>query len=386
MNPAPPEAAGAVGVYIHWPYCARVCPYCDFNVVRDRGRTVQQAALVDAIAADLRAAAALIPRRRLVSIYFGGGTPSLMAPEQIAALIAEAKTLWPAAAELEISLEANPTDLTRFDGFAEAGVNRLSLGVQALDDAALKFLGRNHDAAEARRAVEAAARAFARLSVDLIYALPGQTPAAWSATLKDAAAMGPEHVSPYQLTIEPEVPFGRAVRRGLFKPADDEAAAALYDTTDEVLTRLGFDAYEVSNHARGAAARSRHNLVYWRGEDYVGAGPGAHGRLTLGGARTATEAEAGIDAYIAKVQATGCGWAAEERLSPVAAAEERLIFGLRTYEGVALGDLAPLGLGADAPKVTALAEAGLVCVEAGRLRPTPAGRLVLDRLIGELAT
>ncbi|MEO6341498.1 MAG: radical SAM family heme chaperone HemW [Caulobacteraceae bacterium] len=379
MNDPPP-----IGVYIHWPYCARVCPYCDFNVVKDRGRTQQQQALVQAVAADLAAAAARMGERRLVSIFFGGGTPSLMQPAWIAELIALAHRLWTPAEHVEITLEANPTDAHRFVDFAAAGVNRLSLGLQALDDAALKFLGRNHDAAQAREAVALAARTFPRLSLDMIYALPGQSPAAWADSLRVAADLGGEHLSPYQLTIEPDVPFGRAVRRGLFTPPDSDAAAVLYQTTGEVLEGLGFDAYEVSNHARGQAARSRHNLVYWRGEDYVGAGPGAHGRLTVSGTRIATEAARNIDDYIARTAATGASWR-EEELDAVAVAEERLILGLRIDEGVALSDLAALQLTPETPRLADMLQAGLLTLNDGRLIATPAGRLLLDRVIGDLA-
>lgn len=377
-----------LGVYIHWPYCARICPYCDFNVVRDRGRSAEQAELVAAIAADLEAQAARIGPRRLASVFLGGGTPSLMDPDAAGGLIALARRLWPSDGEIEVSLEANPTDAeaARFRAFAEAGVNRLSLGLQALDDASLAFLGRNHDAAAGRRAAEAAARAFPRLSLDLIYALPGQTEAAWTETLEAAAALGAEHISPYQLTIEAGTAFDRAVRRARFAPLEADPAAALYETTQAVLERLGFDAYEVSNHARGEAARSRHNLVYWRGQDYVGAGPGAHGRLTIEAGRLATEAAARIADYIARVGETGVGWAASETLDPETAAEERLLMGLRTYEGVGWEELAPLGLGPAHPVVADLVEAGLVAIDGSRIRPTPGGRLVLDRVTAELIT
>ena len=369
----------ALGVYIHWPYCARICPYCDFNVVRDRGRKGEQAALAAAIAADLRAQAALIPDRRLVSVFFGGGTPSLMEPEAVADLITVVRSLWPTDEPVEVSLEANPTDAEagRFEAFAAAGVTRLSLGVQALDDASLAFLGRNHDAAQARRAVEAAARAFPRLSLDLIYALPGQTAGAWAEALATAAGLGAEHISPYQLTLEAGTPFDRAARRGRFTPVEPDLGAVLYETTGDVLGGLGFEAYEVSNHARGEAARARHNLVYWRGEDYVGAGPGAHGRLTLGGARTATEAARGVGDYIAAVETAGLGWASRETLDARATAEERLIMGLRTLEGVALAELAALSL-AKRPDLEA---AGLIETQGSRLIATPAGRLLLDRVI-----
>lgn len=376
-----------LGVYVHWPYCARICPYCDFNVVRDRGRTDEQAALADAIVADLVAQRALTGERRLLSIFLGGGTPSLMDPAQVARVIDTAKRLWSPAEDLEISLEANPTDAEagRFAALAEAGVQRLSLGVQALDDAALKALGRDHDADAARRAIAAATRAFPRLSLDLIYARPGQTDAAWRAELAEAVALGPEHISPYQLTIEPGTAFDRAVGRGTLVVPDEDLAATLFETTQEVLEAAGFDAYEVSNHARGAAARSRHNLVYWRGVDYVGVGPGAHGRLGLADGRAATLARRAIKDYVAAVDATGVGFT-RETLTAEEAAEERLVLGLRIDDGVAFAEMTPLGLSPDLPKVRDLVEAGLLADDPERLRATRAGRLVLDRLTGALAT
>jgi putative oxygen-independent coproporphyrinogen III oxidase len=377
-----------LGVYVHWPYCARICPYCDFNVVRDRRRAEEQAALGDAILADLEAQAALTGPRRLVSVFLGGGTPSLMDPALAGRIVETAARLWPADGLVEVTLEANPTDAeaSRFAAFAEAGVNRLSLGLQAVDDASLRFLGRNHSAAEGLRAAQVGASIFPRLSLDLIYALPGQTPEAWAAELTQAVGLGPEHLSPYQLTIEAGTAFDRAVRRGAFRPADPDLGAVLYETTQDVLSGLGFEAYEVSNHARGEAACSRHNLVYWRGEDYVGAGPGAHGRLTLDGGRTATVAEPRIADYIAAVRAAGVGWRERETLSPVEAAEERLLMGLRTVEGVALSELAPLGLDASHRDVAEMAARGFLAVRSDRLVATAAGRLVLDRLTSDLAT
>ncbi|MBI5942206.1 MAG: coproporphyrinogen III oxidase [Caulobacterales bacterium] len=369
----------ALGVYVHWPYCAKICPYCDFNVVRDR-RQAEQADLADAILADLEAQRTLTGPRRLVSVFLGGGTPSLMDPQRAADIVATARRLWEATPDLEVSLEANPTDAEagRFGAFRAAGVTRLSLGLQSFDDEALKFLGRNHDAAEARRAATLAARTFPRLSVDMIYALPGQTVAAWTDQLRAAIALGAEHVSPYQLTIEAGTAFDRAVGRGQFKSADDETGAALYAATQSVLEAAGFEAYEVSNHARGAAARSRHNLVYWRGQDYVGVGPGAHGRLALHGVRTATEAARKVGDYIGQVRETGLGFRDPEALSPVEAAEERLLMGLRTYEGVGIEELAALGLTASHPAVAGLVEQGLLAEDPQRLRATPAGRFVLD--------
>jgi putative oxygen-independent coproporphyrinogen III oxidase len=381
------ETGPPLGIYVHWPYCARICPYCDFNVFKAAGRDAEQQGLKDAILADLRSQRALTGDRDLVSIFLGGGTPSLMDPDWAGEIVAACKTLWSPAPDLEVTLEANPTDAEadRFAGFAAAGVQRLSLGLQALDDASLKMLGRNHDAAEAVRAAEMAARAFPRLSLDLIYARPGQTPDAWAAELAQAIALGAEHLSPYQLTIETGTAFDRAVRRGTLVPPGEDLAAELFETTQAVLTAAGFEAYEVSNHARGPAARSRHNLVYWRGHDYVGAGPGAHGRLTLDGARHATHAAARPADYIAKVAETGRGFVTDEALSPREAAEERLLAGLRIADGVPFADLGALGLSPSHPEVAELTTAGLLAPDPGHLRATAAGRLVLNWLTSRLA-
>lgn len=376
-----------LGVYIHWPYCARICPYCDFNVLRDRGRGAEQLALKDAILADLRRHQELTGPRELTSIFLGGGTPSLMDPEWAGEMIALCRSLWTPAPDLEITLEANPTDAEagRFAGFAAAGVQRLSLGVQALDDASLALLGRNHGADEARRAAALGGKLFPRLSLDLIYARPGQTAEAWRAELDEAVGLGAEHLSPYQLTIEAGTAFDRAVKRGTLVPPGEDVAAELFDVTQETLTAAGFSAYEVSNHARGEAARSRHNLVYWRGQDYVGAGPGAHGRLTLERARTATFAAARPADYIAQVAQTGLGWATRETLSPRQAAEERLLAGLRIEEGVTFAEITALALDPAHPEVRSLIDAGLLAPDPDRLRATPAGRLVLNWVTSRLA-
>ncbi len=377
----------ALGVYVHWPYCARICPYCDFNVFRDRGRREEQLALKAAIMSDLETQAGMIGDRELVSIFLGGGTPSLMDPDWAGEIIATARRLWRPAPDLEISLEANPTDAEseRFAAFAAAGVTRLSLGVQALDDGALKFLGRDHDAASARRAAEVAARAFPRLSIDLIYARPDQTAQAWGDELRQAMDWGAEHISPYQLTIEAGTAFDRAVQRGRLVPPSEDLAADLFETTQSVLEGAGFHAYEVSNHARGDAARSRHNLVYWRGEDYVGVGPGAHGRLTLKGERHATLAASRPADYIARVAETGRGFVSDQALSPLEAAEERLLLGLRIEAGVAYGEVAALGLSPDHAEVRHLVDLGLLVADPLRLRASPAGRLVLNALTERLA-
>ena len=378
---APPEIA----LYVHWPYCARICPYCDFNVVRDRGRRGEAAALARAILADLAAQAELAGRRRLVSIFFGGGTPSLMEPDWAAGVIETARRLFVPAPDLEVTLEANPTDAeaARFAAFREAGVTRLSLGVQSLDDSALAFLGRNHDAAAARRAAEVARATFPRLSLDLIYALPGQTVAAWETDLAAALALGPEHISAYQLTIEPGTPFARAVARGRWTPPGEDVAASLYEATDRVLSAGGLFAYEVSNHARSLAARSRHNLIYWRGGDYLGIGPGAHGRLTADGARWATLTPRRVAEYVARLDATGDSLLERTRLAPREAALERLLMGLRTVEGVALAELADLA--PDPESIQRMTRAGLLEPAEGRLIVTRRGRAVLDRITLELA-
>ena len=371
-----------IALYVHWPYCARICPYCDFNVVRDRGRTDEQAALADAIVADMEAQAALLGPRRLASIFFGGGTPSLMPTDQVARVIERARALFPNGGQVEITLEANPTDAeaARFAALAKAGVSRLSLGVQSLDDEALKFLGRNHSAAEAMRALELARAAFARLSIDLIYARPGQTLAHWTQELNRAVDLGFEHISPYQLTIEPTTAFGRAFARGTLVPPDEDLAADLYEATQAVLEARGFDAYEVSNHARDEAARSTHNLHVWRGGDYVGVGPGAHGRLTLDGARTATVAHRGIADYLAGVGA-GQPWSEDQQLSPPEADEERLLLGLRTVEGVDAGLIEAMGL---TPRADALSDQGLLVESGGRIAATAHGRQVLDGVLRAL--
>ena len=376
----PLDPGSAVGLYVHWPYCSRICPYCDFNVVRDRGRIEEQARLVRAILADMAAQRALTGPRRLASVFLGGGTPSLMDPAAVAAVIDRAKTLWAPTGglggEIEVTLEANPTDAEagRFAALADAGVNRLSMGVQALDDASLRMLGRNHTAAEAMRAVGVARAAFARLSVDLIYARPGQTEMDWADELNRALDLGFEHVSPYQLTIEGGTAFGRAAARGTLVTPGEEASAGLYETTQAVLETAGFDAYEVSNHARGAAARSAHNLHVWRGGDYVGVGPGAHGRLTLDGARTATAAHRGIADYVAGVD-DGTPWAERTTLSPAEADEERVLLGLRTVEGVSGQVLERLGLD---DRVEGLVQDGFLARRGGRVVATARARPVLD--------
>ena len=382
-----PHPGSDIALYVHWPYCARICPYCDFNVVRDRGRTQEQAGLVDAIIADLNARAEQIGQRPLASVFFGGGTPSLMPPEAVGRILAAIHGAFPAPGPVEVTLEANPTDAeaAHFSALADVGINRLSLGVQSLDDMALRFLGRNHDAAEARRAIALAARSFDRMSIDLIYARPGQTVAAWTGELTTAVDLGFEHISPYQLTVNAGTAFGRAEARGTLVPPDEDRAADLYETTQDVLRQAGFEAYEVSNHARGVAARSAHNLHVWRGGDYLGLGPGAHGRLTLGGHRTGTVGHRGIRDYVAGVEA-GTPWSEEERLDAAGAAEERVLLGLRTVEGVPLTVLQTLSQRSGRDPVADLIAEGFLTLENGRVIATPRGRPVLDAVLGRLLT
>lgn len=393
-----PEGAKPLSLYIHWPYCSRICPYCDFNVTRDRGQSSQRA-LFDAILADMHRQAKGLGARQLTSVFFGGGTPSLLPPDWVAELIGQAGELFPYTDDIEITLEANPTDaeISRYEGFRAAGINRLSLGVQSLDDAALKFLGRNHSAAGAIRGIETAQKVFGRVSLDLIYALPDQTVDAWEAELRAAAALGIEHISPYQLTIEQTTAFGRAVRRGQWSPPQEELAEAFYFRTQDVLESLGFEAYEVSNHARGKAARSAHNVLIWEGVDYMGIGPGAHGRLTrfdvVGGhgrlnentahgrltregTRSATIAEKNLKAYTAAADPIEA-----IPLTPSEAEEEALMLGLRLVEGVALDRLPNLPI---IEKAAPLIEQGFMELTLDHLRATEKGRVVLDRLLFEL--
>lgn len=382
-----PDTEGLVALYVHWPYCARICPYCDFNVVRDRGRREEQAALAAAFVDDLKAQAQLIGPRRLKSVFFGGGTPSLMAPDGVARILETARDLFPPAGDIEVSLEANPTDAEadRYAALADAGVNRLSMGIQSFDDEALRFLGRDHSAGSARRAADIAARTFARLSIDLIYARPGQSVADWKQELGTAFDLGFEHVSPYQLTIEPTTAFGRAYARGTLVPPDEDLAIALYETTQEVLENAGFEAYEVSNHARGPEARARHNIHVWRGGDYIGVGPGAHGRLTLAQGRVATVARPGIRDYVQGV-AGADPWAEREVLDAASADEERVLLGMRTLEGVPLVVLERVGLSTGEGPLAQLLEDGFVEVWHNRVRATRRGRPLLDGVLRMLLT
>lgn len=371
-------------IYVHWPYCAAICPYCDFNVYRARG--ADNAPLLDAIIADLHAHAQRFGKRRADSVFLGGGTPSLLRGAEIARLIDAASQAFDFAPDCEITLEANPEDSALFAEQAAAGVNRFSIGAQAFDDAALAALGRHHNAASSLRAIDAAAATGQRVSLDLIYAREGQTLAQWRDELSAALALPVEHLSLYQLTIEPQTAFARRVARGQLTPPDNELAASLYELTQELCIGAGFEAYEISNHARSPAARSQHNLVYWRGGDWIGVGPGAHGRVSHEGARIALEAQRRPSDYIDAVRENGVGWISEAVLTAEESADEALLMGLRIDEGIdaaRIGSLRGRPIKADA--LDWLVQQGMVTHEAGRIRLTPSGRLLANTVAAELA-
>jgi putative oxygen-independent coproporphyrinogen III oxidase len=370
-------------LYVHWPFCVSKCPYCDFNShVRE---SVDQAAWRAALLTDL-AHEARRTGGSLTSIFFGGGTPSLMPPQTIAAIIEAASRHWTFASDIEITMEANPNsaEAARFADVAAAGVNRLSIGLQALDDTALRFLGRAHDAAEGLAALASAQRHFARVSFDLIYALPGQSEAAWAADLGRALAMSTGHLSLYQLTIEPGTRFETMVRKGDFIPADPDHGAALYELTQEMTAAAGIPAYEVSNHAR-AGEKSRHNLSYWRYGDYLGIGPGAHGRVMT----RATRRHRKPENWMMSVNAAGHGIDEEIPLDPATRVTEALMMGLRLAEGINLDDIAAR-TGTDAATIIdrkaagRLEAQGLVTTPDNRLTVTPQGMLLLDAILAEL--
>ncbi|WP_230769356.1 radical SAM family heme chaperone HemW [Sphingomonas sp. Leaf4] len=374
-----------LALYVHWPFCVSKCPYCDFNShVRER---VDQDAWASALLADLAHEAALLPGRRLASIFFGGGTPSLMPPATVAAIIDAACRLWPPLPDLEITLEANPSSVeaARFAEIAAAGVNRVSLGVQALDDTALAFLGRAHGVDEALGALAIAQRHFARVSFDLIYARPGHSLPAWEAELARALSFGTEHLSLYQLTIEPGTRFATLAAKGELTLPDVDLAADLFEMTQGMTATAGLPLYEISNHAR-PGAESRHNLTYWRYRDYAGIGPGAHGRR--GG--MATQRHRKPENWIAAVARNGHGTEREDALTRQERVTEALVMGLRMAEGIDLARIARLGertIGevVQLDRVETLIRQGLLAHDGDRLALTPAGIPVLDAVLREIA-
>jgi oxygen-independent coproporphyrinogen-3 oxidase len=377
----------AFGVYIHWPFCLSKCPYCDFNSHVRRGG-IDEERFAAAVAAEIAATAARIPGRTVDTIFFGGGTPSLMKPQTVGAILDAIGRHWTVAPDAEINLEANPTSVeaTRFAGYRAAGVNRVSLGVQALDDQALKNLGRTHTADEALAAIAIARKNFERYSFDLIYARPGQTVAAWRAELARAIAEAAEHLSLYQLTIEPETPFYALHEAGKLVVPDDDAGRALFDATQEECARAGLPAYEVSNHAR-AGAQCRHNLVYWRYGEYAGIGPGAHGRLLIDRVRHATATEKNPEQWLARVETQGHGLVVDDALTRDEQADEFLLMGLRLTEGIDPARFQALaGRPLDPGRVADLLGVGFVeKTRDAHLRVTPAGFPVLDAVVADLA-
>jgi oxygen-independent coproporphyrinogen-3 oxidase len=374
-----------IALYIHWPFCAAKCPYCDFNShVRDR---VDHAAFAAALRAELSWEAARAGRRPLGSIFFGGGTPSLMRPETVAALIEDASALFDPLPDMEITLEANPTSVERdkLRAFRDAGVNRVSLGVQALEAESLAFLGRRHDAAEAIAALETARAIFPRVSFDLIYARPGQAEAAWRAELRRALALAADHLSLYQLTIEPGTQFATLFGRGAFRLPEGDEAARLYRATEEEAATFGLRAYEISNYAK-PGAESRHNLAYWRYGDYLGIGAGAHQRLTQAGNILAARRHRAPEEWLSRVQRDGHAIVDEESLSPRDRAREALLMGLRLTEGVDPARIEarstlPFAETVDPRMLDSLADDGLLAWQDGRLRATPDGLLRLDAIL-----
>jgi putative oxygen-independent coproporphyrinogen III oxidase len=382
-----PEQAAQFGVYVHWPFCLSKCPYCDFNS-HVRRATIDEDRFLRAFAAEIATTAARVPGRTVSSIFLGGGTPSLMQPATVGGVLDAIARHWTVAPDVEVTLEANPTSVeaARFRGYRTAGVNRVSLGVQALDDRALAELGRMHSAREALDAVAIARSAFERVSFDLIYARPQQTPKDWASELTRALSEAGEHLSLYQLTIEAETPFAALHAAGKLKTPNEDTARALYDTTQEVCAAHDLPAYEISNHAR-PGSECRHNLVYWRAHEYAGIGPGAHGRLDGGGVRYATATEKRPEKWLEQVEGAGHGLVTDEALTREEMADEFLLMGLRLAEGIDPARYAALaGRSLDETRVAALRENGLVETTAeGRLRVSLPGFPVLDAVVADLA-
>jgi oxygen-independent coproporphyrinogen-3 oxidase len=381
------EPDRAFGVYVHWPFCLSKCPYCDFNS-HVRHAAIDETRFVRAFTAEIADTAARIPDRTVSTVFFGGGTPSLMQPATVGAILDAIGKHWHVAPDMEVTLEANPTSVeaTRFQGFRAAGVNRVSLGVQALDDHSLRALGRMHTAQEALDAVTIARTAFERYSFDLIYARPDQTPEAWRAELTRAIAEAAEHLSLYQLTIEDGTPFAALRAAGKLIVPDADRARALYDMTQEICAAHGLPSYEISNHAR-PGAESRHNLVYWRYHEYAGIGPGAHGRLMIDGARHATATEKRPESWLMRVEASGHGRITDDELTREEMADEFLLMGLRLAEGIDPERFVALaGRPLDPERIASLNVDGFVeTTSAGRLRVTRSGFPLLDAVVADLA-
>jgi oxygen-independent coproporphyrinogen-3 oxidase len=390
---APLSPDPGFGVYVHWPFCLSKCPYCDFNSHVRRGG-VDEPRFLAAIQAELKHRAALTPGRTVRSIFFGGGTPSLMAPATVASIIETVGKLWKLDRNAEITLEANPTSVEaeRFKGFRAAGVNRASLGIQAMNDRDLKMLGRMHTAEEAFRALDIATATFDRASFDLIYARPDQTPQDWARELSAALARAPEHLSLYQLTIEPDTMFEQLFNAGKLKMPDPDVGRDLWDVTQELTAKAGMPAYEISNHAR-PGRESQHNLIYWRYGEYVGVGPGAHGRVIMPGrkggslVRRAQATEPHPEMWLTVVESDGHGLVEDESLSSEAQGDEFLLMGLRLTEGIdPVRFQALTGKRFEASRVADLIAHGMVeYTRQGRIRVTSEGFPVLDAVVADLA-
>ncbi len=378
---------GGFGLYLHWPFCQAKCPYCDFNshvaaeIDQDRWQRAYLSE-IDRLAAETR-------ERPLNSVFFGGGTPSLMNRDLVAAILEKVRATWPTANDPEVTLEANPTSVEagRFQGYRDAGVTRVSMGIQALNDADLKRLGRLHSVAEAKAAFDIARNVFDRVSFDLIYARQDQTPADWHAELAEALSMAIDHLSLYQLTIEPGTAFGDRFAKGLLRGLpDDDRAADMYEITQELCEAAGMPAYEISNHASDMA-QSRHNLIYWRYGDYLGIGPGAHGRITVDGQRMATETPLGPTAWLTQVEAGKGGESTRQALSGPEQAQEYLMMSLRLAEGSDLARFTRLnGASLDPAKLRELEDSGFIEAGADRIKATAAGRPILNAILRALLT
>jgi oxygen-independent coproporphyrinogen-3 oxidase len=381
------DPATAFGVYVHWPFCLSKCPYCDFNS-HVRHAPIDEERFVRAFTREIETMALRSRGRKVSSIFLGGGTPSLMQPQTVGAILDAIGKHWGVADDVEVTLEANPTSVeaTRFRGYRAAGVNRVSLGVQALDDSSLKALGRLHTAREALEAVAIARSVFGRYSFDLIYARPDQTPVMWAEELRRAISEAAEHLSLYQLTIEEGTSFFGLHAAGKLKIPDEAIARALYDVTQEICARHGLPAYEISNHAL-PGAECRHNLVYWRGQEYAGIGPGAHGRLDIDGIRHAIATEKRPEAWLMRVEATGNGIVTDDLLNSEERADEFLLMGLRLREGIDPQRYAALsGRPLDPQRIAILRDEGAITISTdGRLRVTQDGFPVLDAVVADLA-
>lgn len=373
--------AEGFGLYIHWPYCTHICPYCDFNVYRERGRDTN--GLLGAILSEIKAWHAATPDKLITSLYFGGGTPSLMEASQVGKIIALCEKLWGFAHDIEITLEANPNDgeIQKFSEFKAVGVERLSLGIQSFSDAALKHLGRFHSAEEAVKAAQLARKIFPRLSIDLIYARQNQSEDDWVRELQTAYKLDADHISPYGLTIEPNTAFEKKVARGAIIMPSETASARFYELTQDVLNDYGFEAYEISNHAKNNAAKSRHNLLYWQSKEWLGIGPGAHGRVNNGEGRRATSNIRNPKDYIDAINKCGFALVEDEILTQDAARDEYYLMGLRLEEGVIESEIySPL----NRAKAEEFANTGLINFTAGKINLTPKGRSLSNYIIANL--